>query len=43
MLGGVLDYLLARDETLLAFAESAEVAPEHVHLARHALPGGEAA
>ena len=37
----VLDFLLANEELLLRFCESASVAPRELHLARHRL-GGEA-
>lgn len=37
----VLDFLLAHEDLLLQFCESAAVAPRQLHLARHRL-GGEA-
>lgn len=38
-LGGVLDYLLAHEQLLVAFAEYAGIAPEEPAQARRALPG----
>jgi len=38
-LGGVLDFLLGDEATLVAFAAAAGVKPEAVMRARHALPG----
>jgi hypothetical protein len=38
-LGGVLDFLLAWEPHLLAFARQAEIAPEAVATARRKLPG----
>jgi Protein of unknown function (DUF3572) len=35
----VLDFLLANEDLLLAFCESAEVEPAALHLARHRLDG----
>jgi hypothetical protein len=35
----VLDFLLANEDLLLGFCESAAVEPEAVHLARHRLEG----
>ena len=40
-LGFVLDYVLADEATLLAFAEADGVRPERVARARAALPGGD--
>ena len=40
-LGFVLDFLLASDESVLAFAASAGLPPEAVARARAILPGGE--
>ncbi len=37
-LGGVLDFILTDEPTLLAFAEAAELAPETPMAARHRLP-----
>lgn len=39
VLAGVMDYILADEELVLAFAEYAGVAPEAPALARQALPG----
>ena len=39
VLGGVLDYLLAHEPLLVAFAEHAGIAPEEPARARQALPG----
>ena len=38
LLGGVLDFVLADEPTLLAFAEAAELAPETPMAARNRLP-----
>ena len=38
-LGGVLDFLLERDDRLLAFCDQVGVTPEHAQRARTALPG----
>jgi hypothetical protein len=38
-LGGVMDYVLADQSLLLAFAESAEIRPEDVAASRRLLPG----
>lgn len=40
-LGFVLDYVLAEEATLIAFAEAEGVRPELVSRARAALPGGD--
>ncbi len=40
-LGGVLDFLLSDEAGLLAFCETADIAPELPKLARQSLPGGE--
>lgn len=40
-LGAVLDYLLAFDDRLLAFAESAKLTPAQVQAARRRLPGAD--
>lgn len=39
-LAGVLQFVLAHEPTLLAFAQDASVRPEAVAAALHALPGG---
>lgn len=41
VLAAVLDFLLAEDERVFAFAASADVKPEEIVQARAALPGGE--
>lgn len=38
-LAGVMDYVLADQSLLLAFAESAEIPPDRVAAARRQLPG----
>ncbi|MGE4219556.1 MAG: DUF3572 domain-containing protein [Alphaproteobacteria bacterium] len=38
-LGGVLDFVLGDEATLVAFADAAQVKPEAVMRARYALPG----
>lgn len=38
-LGGVMDYILSDDATVLEFAEYAGIAPTAIGLARGALPG----
>jgi hypothetical protein len=38
-LGGVLDFILGHEETVVAFAEWAEVKPDTVAVARRLLPG----
>ena len=40
-LGFVLDFLLGDEEALLAFCQSADVAPDRPMRARAALPGGD--
>ncbi len=40
VLGGVLDYLLQREEVLMDFCENANIEPERVYAARELLPGG---
>lgn len=40
-LGAILDFLLEREDLLLAFCAWAEIPPETPALARRALPGGE--
>ncbi|WP_112324065.1 DUF3572 domain-containing protein [Oceanibium sediminis] len=40
-LGFVLDHLLSDDSAVLSFAEETSHRPEHVALARAALPGGD--
>lgn len=41
LLGGILDFLLSDEATLLAFCEQSGLAPEVPGLARQSLPGGE--
>ncbi len=41
VLGGVLDFLLSDEASLLAFCETSNMAPELPGQARRALPGGE--
>ena len=38
-LGGVLDFLLERDDRLLAFCDQVGITPEQTQRARSALPG----
>lgn len=39
LLGAVLDFLLAHEPDLIAFAASLELAPQEIARARHRLPG----
>ena len=39
LLGAVLDFVLADDKLLLAFAQEEAMDPKLLHAARHALPG----
>lgn len=40
-LGGVLDFVLQRDDWVIAVAAAANIAPDRVAVARVALPGGD--
>jgi len=40
-LGGVLDFLLSDEASLIAFCKTADIEPELPKLARMSLPGGE--
>lgn len=39
VLGGVIDFILGDERLLLAFAETIDVPPETVYIARRKLPG----
>jgi hypothetical protein len=41
LLGAVLDFLLAHEPDLIAFAEAQNLPPAEIARARHKLPGGE--
>lgn len=41
VLCSVMDFILMDDQTVLRFAESVQMKPENVPLARYSLPGGE--
>jgi hypothetical protein len=40
LLAAVLDFLLANEPLLTAFCASETIDSRHIHMARHALPGG---
>ncbi|MAU41606.1 MAG: hypothetical protein CMF31_08280 [Kordiimonas sp.] len=40
LLGGILDFLMQREERLLAFCDQEDIPPHFLQQARHALPGG---
>jgi uncharacterized protein DUF3572 len=41
LLGGVLDFLMGDEASLVAFCEAAQMEPEMPGIARRSLPGGE--